>query len=48
MAAFETDVAGADYQAKRLEILSEAAKAFIQVLRAQETLGLSDELLKLS
>jgi len=48
VAAFETEVAGADYQVKKRVILSEGAKAFVEVLKAQETHRLSDQLLKLS
>ncbi len=48
VASFEKQLAGLDYQNKRLEIFSEAAKAFILVLKAQEKLQLSNELLKLS
>lgn len=48
VASFETQLADLDYQNKRLEIFSEAAKAFILVLKAQEKLQLSDELLDLS
>jgi len=48
VASFEKQLAGLDYQNKRLEIFSEAAKAFIAVLKAQEKLQLSSELVKLS
>lgn len=48
VASFEKELAGLDYQNKRLEIFSEAAKAFILVLKAQEKMQLSNELLKLS
>ena len=48
VALFEKELAGLNYQNKRLEIFSEAAKAFILVLKAQEKLQLSNELLKLS
>ncbi len=48
VASFEKELANLDYQNKRLEIFSEAAKAFILVLKAQEKLQLSNELLKLS
>ena len=48
VASFEKELASLDYQNKRLEIFSEAAKAFILVLKAQEKLELSNELLKLS
>jgi len=48
VASLEKQLAGADYNTKRLEIFSEATKAFILVLKAQEKLQLSNELLKLS
>lgn len=48
VASFETQLADLDYQNKRLEIFSEAAKAFVLTLKAQEKLQLSDELLDLS
>ncbi len=48
VASFEKELAGLDYQNKRLEIFSEATKAFVLLLRAQEKLRLSNELLKLS
>lgn len=48
VASLEKELAGLDYQDKQSEIFSEAAKAFIAVLAAQEKLILSNELLKLS
>jgi len=48
VASFERALASLDYQNKRLEVFSEAAKAFIMVLKAQEKLQLSNELLNLS
>jgi cobalt-zinc-cadmium efflux system outer membrane protein len=48
VASFEKELTSLDYQNKRLEIFSEAAEAFIWVLKAQEKLQLSNELLKLS
>ncbi|MBC8391858.1 MAG: TolC family protein [Deltaproteobacteria bacterium] len=48
VASFEKELAGLDYQNKRLEIFSDAAKAFISILKAQGNLELSNELLKLS
>lgn len=47
-AAFEKELADLDFQSKRLDLFSETAKAFISVLKAQEELQLSNELLKLS
>ncbi len=48
IASFEKTLADLDYQNKKLEIFSEASNAFIEVLKAQEKLKLSNELLKLS
>jgi len=48
VASFEKELANLDYQNKRLDVFSDAAKAFILVLKAQEKLQLSNELLKLS
>ena len=48
VASFENELAGLDFQNKKLKIFSEATKAFISVLKAQEKLQLSNELLKLS
>jgi cobalt-zinc-cadmium efflux system outer membrane protein len=48
VASLEKELAVTDYQNKKLEIFSEAAKAFILVLKAQEKLQLSNELFKLS
>ena len=47
-ASFDKELADLDYQNKRLEIFCEATKAFIWVLKAQEKLQLSNELLKLA
>jgi cobalt-zinc-cadmium efflux system outer membrane protein len=48
VASFEKDLADLDYQNKRLEIFSQAAKAFVQVLKAQKKLHLSSELMDLA
>ena len=48
VAALEKELAGTDYRSQKREILSGAARAFVDVLRAQEKLDLSDELLLLS
>ncbi|MBL7214298.1 MAG: TolC family protein [Phycisphaerae bacterium] len=48
VASLEKELAGVDYESKRLEVFSEATKAFISVLKAQEKLQLSNELLTLS
>ena len=47
-AGLERDLATWDYEAKRLEVLTEATKAFIDVLAAQERLGLTENLVGLS
>lgn len=48
LASLEKDLSGFDYQNKKLGVFSGATKAFIEVLKAQEKLQLSNELLKLS
>jgi len=48
VAALERDLAGWDYEAKRLDVLSETTKAFIEVLSAQEKVALTAELVRLS
>ena len=48
VASFERQLSELNYQNKRLEIFSEATKAFLLVLKAQEKLRLSNELLKLA
>jgi cobalt-zinc-cadmium efflux system outer membrane protein len=48
IASYEKELAGLEYQNKRLEVFSEATKAFVSVLKDQGQLELSDELLKLS
>jgi outer membrane protein, heavy metal efflux system len=47
-AGLERDLAGWDYEAKRLEVLTDASKAFIAVLAAQERISLTEETLRLS
>jgi len=44
VASLEKELAGAGYQAKRLEILTEAGKAFIELLAVQERTTLLSEL----
>jgi len=44
----ERDLAGWDYEAKRLEVLTEATKAFIEVLVAQDRIALTEETMRLS
>ena len=48
LASLEKELAGSDYEAKRLDVSTEATKAFIEVLAAQERLVLTEELLQLS
>jgi outer membrane protein, heavy metal efflux system len=47
-AGLERDLATWDYEAKRLEVLTEATKTFIDVLAAQERLGLTENIVDLS
>jgi cobalt-zinc-cadmium efflux system outer membrane protein len=48
LADIENDLAELDFKSKRLDVMSDAAKAFIDVLAAQEQLTLSKELADLS
>jgi len=48
VASFEKELAGLDHQNKKLEVFSEAAKAFILLLKAQKKLQLSNESLDVS
>jgi cobalt-zinc-cadmium efflux system outer membrane protein len=48
LASLEKELAGSDYEAKRLDLFTEVTKAFIEVLAAQDRLGLTEELLQLS
>jgi len=48
VAALERDLSGWDYETKRLDVLTEAAKAFVDVLVAQEQLALTTELARLA
>jgi cobalt-zinc-cadmium efflux system outer membrane protein len=48
LADIEKDLAELDFKSKRLDVMSDAAKAFIDVLAAQEQLTLSKELADLS
>jgi cobalt-zinc-cadmium efflux system outer membrane protein len=48
LAALESRLAGWDYEAKRLNVLTEVAYAFVEVLAAQERLELAEELVHLS
>ena len=48
LASLEKELAGSDYEAKRLDVFTEVTKAFIEVLAAQHRLGLTEELLQLS
>ena len=47
-AGLERDIAGFDYEAKRLEILTDTTKAFVEALAAQERLALTTDLLRLA
>ncbi|MFH1883353.1 MAG: TolC family protein [Planctomycetota bacterium] len=48
LASLESNLAGWDYEAKRLDVLTEVALAFVGVLAAQERLTLAEELVRLS
>ena len=48
VAALERDLAGWDYETKRIDILTEVTKAFVDVLAAQERLSLNKELVRLA
>jgi len=48
VASLEKELAGFDYEAKRLDVFTEVTKAFIEVLSAQQRFKLTEELLQLS
>jgi cobalt-zinc-cadmium efflux system outer membrane protein len=48
VAALERDLAGWDYEAKRLDVLTDVSKAFVDVLGAQEKLAYTRELVGLA
>lgn len=48
VAALERDLAAWDYETKRVEVLTEVAQAFIEVLRAQERLRAEEDLVRLA
>lgn len=48
VARLDKELADWDYKAKRLDIFTEAAKAYAEVLTAQERVGLAEELNKLA
>ncbi len=48
IAEAERDLAGWDYEAARLDVTTQATKAFISVLAAQERVRLTEELVRLS
>ena len=48
VASLESKLAGWDYEAKRLDVLTEVAHAFVRVLATQERLKLAEELVELS
>ena len=48
VAVLERDLAGWDYETKRLEVFTEVTKVFVEVLAAQEELALTEELVRLS
>lgn len=48
VAGLATELAGWDYETKRLDILTKATKAFLGVVAAQQTVSLHEELIDLS
>ena len=48
LASMEKELAGWDYEARRLDVFTEVTKAFTEVLAAQQRLKLTEELLQLS
>ena len=48
VASLERDLAGWDYESKRLDVLTEVTIAFVGLLAMQENLALTDDLVKLS
>jgi len=48
VAALERDLVGWDYETKRLDVLTETTKSFVEVLAAQDRLALNEELVGLS
>ena len=48
VASLESELAGWDYEAKRLDVLTEVTHAFVKVLAVQERLTLAEELVQLS
>lgn len=48
VAALERDLASWDYEAKRLDVVTEGTKAFVGLLAAQEQLALTEELVRLA
>ena len=48
VASLEKELAGLDYEAKRLDVFTDVTKAFIEALAAQQRLKLTEELLQLS
>ncbi|MBW8035978.1 MAG: TolC family protein [Planctomycetes bacterium] len=48
LASLENQLAGMDYEAKRLDVFTEVTRAFIEALAAQERLKLTKELMQLS
>ncbi len=48
LASLEKELAGWDYEAKRLDVFTKVAKAFTEVLAAQQGVKLTEELLQIS
>ena len=48
LASLEKQLAGWDYEAKRLDVLTESTKAYIEVLGAQQQVKLAEQLMEIS
>ncbi|HUT28167.1 MAG TPA: TolC family protein [Sedimentisphaerales bacterium] len=48
LASLERRLAGWDYESKRLDVLTEVSKAFVEVLAEQERVGLAEDVVRLS
>ena len=48
VAKLDTELADWDYKAKRLDVFTDAAKAYVEVLAAQERMALAEQLNKLA
>ncbi len=48
LASLETELAGWDYEARRLDVLTDVTKDFVELLAAQRRLALSEDLLRIT